>query len=64
MFALVGLLDAVGANYSYLDSYMGFGWSIKATIHCRYGENNTLDCGCGVCIPWGHHKLRPGTKSP
>ena len=32
-FALVGLLDAIGANCSYLDFYMGFGWSIKATIH-------------------------------
>jgi hypothetical protein len=33
LFALVGLLDAMGPNRSYLDFYMGFGWSIKATIH-------------------------------
>jgi hypothetical protein len=31
LFALVGLLDAMGANCSHLAFYMGFGWSIKAT---------------------------------
>jgi hypothetical protein len=35
LFALVGLLDAMGANCSYLDFSMGFGCSISVAMLMR-----------------------------